>query len=266
MTSDLPKMARKSGDKKRGIMFAEGAFYHKLQVEITYRHEPGEWHGPTSKFAGEALPKTVAKLRAKQPLKVVVFGDSISTGSNASQFTNAAPGCPPYANLVAGALEKHFGSKVSLQNKAVDGTTSENGLKLVSDEQIGKDQPDLVIIGFGMNDVYYKHDAAKYQANIRGMIDRIRADAPNTEFVLVASMLPNAERGIPLTLFPKYREALTELCGPGVTLADVTSMWEELLKRKSFYDLTGNGINHPNDFGHRVYAETILGLLIDAAR
>jgi len=34
-----------------------------------------------------------------------------------------------------------------------------------------------------------------------------------------------------------------------------------LLERKSVYDLTGNGINHPNDFGHRVYAQTILDQL-----
>ena len=40
-------------------------------------------------------------------------------------------------------------------------------------------------------------------------------------------------------------------------------MWAELLKRKTFYDLTGNGLNHPNDFGHCVYAETLLALLID---
>ena len=35
-------------------------------------------------------------------------------------------------------------------------------------------------------------------------------------------------------------------------LADMTSIWEALLKRKTFYDLTGNGVNHPNDFGHCV--------------
>lgn len=266
MSSDLPKMGRKSGDKKRGIMFAEGPFYHKLQAEVTYRHEPGQWQGPTPKYAGDSLPKTVAKLRGKQPLKIVVFGDSISQGSNASLYTKAPPGCPPYAGLTALALEKHFGSKVTLTNKAVDGTTSKEGLQLAKDGEVANSKPDLVIIAFGMNDVYYKHDADKYQANIHGMIERIHADAPNAEVILVASMLPNAERGIPLALFPKYRDALVELCGPGVALADVTSIWGELLKHKSFYDLTGNGINHPNDFGHRVYAETILGLLIDAPK
>ena len=117
-----------------------------------------------------------------------------------------------------------------------------------------------------MNDVYRQHGVAKYKANIRGMMDRIRADAPDSEFILVASMLPNAERGIPLEKFWLYRDALAELSGPGVALADLTSIWGELLKRKSFYDLTGNGVNHPNDFGHCVYAQTLLALLIDTPK
>jgi hypothetical protein len=43
--------------------------------------------------------------------------------------------------------------------------------------------------------------------------------------------------------------------------ADATSLWAELLKRKDFHDLTGNGLNHPNDFGHDIYSEVILELL-----
>jgi acyl-CoA thioesterase-1 len=262
MSSNLPKIARKSGDRTRGIFFDEGPAYHKLQMEVTYRHEPGEWSGPTPKYAGELLPKTIAKFRNKQPVKLVLCGDSISLGSNASLWIKSPPGCPPFGQLTALALEKHFGSKVTFINDAVDGTTSSDGLRKAKDGQIAKQLPDLVIIAFGMNDVYYGRDVAKFKANIRGMVERIRADAPDTEFILVASMLANAERGIPLEKFWRYRDALAELSGPGVALADLTSMWGELLKRKSFYDLTGNGVNHPNDFGHCVYAETLLALLI----
>jgi hypothetical protein len=46
-----------------------------------------------------------------------------------------------------------------------------------------------------------------------------------------------------------------------MVLADMTTLWLELLERKNAYDLSGNGLNHPNDFGHRVYAQIILGLL-----
>jgi hypothetical protein len=43
----------------------------------------------------------------------------------------------------------------------------------------------------------------------------------------------------------------------------MTSAWEEFLRRKKDHDLTGNGVNHPNDFGHRVYAQILSSLLVD---
>jgi len=33
-----------------------------------------------------------------------------------------------------------------------------------------------------------------------------------------------------------------------------------MLEHKHDFDLTGNGLNHPNDFGHRLYAQTLLSL------
>ncbi len=51
-------------------------------------------------------------------------------------------------------------------------------------------------------------------------------------------------------------------CRPGVALADMTSIWAEMLKHKKDWDMTGNGVNHPNDFGHRVYAQVLSALLI----
>ncbi len=27
--------------------------------------------------------------------------------------------------------------------------------------------------------------------------------------------------------------------------------------------MTGNGVNHPSDYGHRLYAQSILALLVD---
>ena len=42
-------------------------------------------------------------------------------------------------------------------------------------------------------------------------------------------------------VFPKYRDELALLCRPGIALADMTSVWEEFLRRKQDHDLTGNG-------------------------
>ncbi len=265
MTSNLPKIPRQAGDKTRGIFFGESAQYHKLQVEVTYRFEPGQWKGPAPKYAGESLPKTIAKLQSKQPFTLMLCGDSISAGANASLMTKVPPGCPAYGELTALALEHHFGNKVTFINHAVGGWTSGNGLQQAKDQHIGKAKPDLVLIAFGMNDVFQRN-AAVYQENIRNLIETIRADSPDTEFILVASMLGNSEWGMPMEQFPLYRDALAKLCGPGIALVDMTAMWEALLKRKTFYDLTGNGVNHPNDFGHCVYAQSVLASLIEAPK
>src|SRR5262249_45570825 len=116
---------------------------------------------------------------------------------------------------------------------------------------------------YGMNDVGYA-SATHFSGCIERMMQQIRQAVPAVEFVLVAPMLPHPEWDYPVPgRIEEYRDGLAQLCGKGVVLADVTSLWSALLARKSTYDLSGNGINHPNDFGHRLYAQTILALLVD---
>ncbi len=65
----------------------------------------------------------------------------------------------------------------------------------------------------------------------------------------------------PREMFAVYRDQLKSLVEPGVAVADLTWVWELLLRRKHDLDLSGNGLNHPNDFGHRLYAQALLQLL-----
>jgi len=261
MSSSEPKIRGRRGDDTRGILFGEGAFYHALQAEVTYEAKDARWEGPRPEFAGERLPRLAARLKAKQPVHILVCGDSISAGGNASKVTKASPGCPAFPELVAGALGRANQSEVTLTNVAVGGWTSDQGLKQAQDDRPAKvKQPDLVIIAFGMNDVG-RRDVARYKKNVEGIISEVRKDAPDAEFLLVATMLGNKEWFLPMDQFPIYRDALVELQGPGIAVADLTVMWDALQKRKSFYDLTGNGVNHPNDFGHLVYGQTIFATL-----
>lgn len=264
MTSKSPKIGRQGGDKTRGIFFDNADGYHKLQIEVTYELEAGQWKAAVPTYAGESMPNTMKKLRAGEPIKLTLCGDSISAGYNASKYTKAKPGCPAYGELVALALEKKFGGKVTFENHAVSGWSAGRGLQHATEKNLGEGKPDVVIIAFGMNDVFQR-DAAAYQKNIRSLMEVIRKDSPATEFILVASMLGNAEWGMPMEQFPLYLNALKELTGPGVVLADLTTLWGDLLKRKSFYDMVGNGVNHPNDFGHQIYAQVVMALLTPPA-
>jgi acyl-CoA thioesterase I len=241
------------------LMFSEGDLFHRRQLRTSYIHPPGQWRGSIPSVDEGALPRTLELRKARAPISIAVAGDSISEGYSASGFLGLPPFQPPWVDRVASGLQAAYGSPISIHNCACAGWTADQGLADV--ERVGSAVPDLVIVVFGMNDSGYA-SAQDFGGNIAGIVAGVRAQAPDAEFVLVSPMLPNPEWHYPvMERFAEYRQALGALRGPGVALADVTAIWTELLVRKSVYDLTGNGINHPNDFGHRVYAAVILALL-----
>lgn len=60
-----------------------------------------------------------------------------------------------------------------------------------------------------------------------------------------------------LIFTPDSMPVLTRADGSIVYEAGKDYTWEKLLTRKNFADLSGNNVNHPNDFGHRLYAEVL---------
>lgn len=241
------------------IFFGAKTEYQDLQTAITYDCAPGAWSGSVPVYAGEQLPRTTQKLQHGDPVRLVLLGDSISTGCNASGWAGVAPHLPPYGELVRRALAARFHSEVSLRNLSLGGANAAWGA--TRSEAVAEAQPDLLIVAFGANDAH-RRPAADYQADLRNLIAGVRAKQADCEFILVSTMPGNtAWTSLQPKLYSDYRDALAALVGPGVAFADVTGLWYEMLRYKSYYDVTGNGVNHPNDFAHRVQAQVLLALL-----
>ena len=254
------KLTHRDGNGE--IFFGAKLEYHNMQTCITYRHEPVDWTAVTPKFDQQALPRTIGRLQDGKPVSIVLIGDSISSGCNASGWAGEAPFQPSFPGLLQQHLEARYESEVQMTNPSVSGKDTRWVLSTI--DLVVEPKPDLVIVAFGMNDAAGR-SAKEYQANTKAVMTKIREKLPNTEFILVATMLGNRDwPRLKQELFPQYRDALKELCEPGIALADMTSIWTEFLKRKQDWDLTGNGVNHPNDFGHRVYAQVLSTLLVPA--
>lgn len=254
------KYALTHRDGNGEILFGATHEYHDMQTLVTYEHDPAEWKGPVPTFDAAKLPRTTKLLREKQPLKVALLGDSISTGCNASGWAKVAPHQPPYQDLLVLSLEGAYGSKVTLENVAVGGTSTPWGVANIG--KVTDAKPDLVILAFGMNDSSGR-PAKDFQANTEKMIAEVKKALPEAEMILIATMLGNKDWvALKQELFPQYRDGLASLCKPGIALADMTSIWSELLRHKQDWDMTGNGVNHPNDFGHRIYAQVLSTLLV----
>ena len=242
-------------DGKSHMLYAQGRFFHDLQSVASYTAAES-WTSPKPTPAVQ-LDRIRTRLTARGPVKIVVLGDSISTGLNASLTGDAPPRQPGYPELVAQDLQKRFGSKIELKNLAVIGMGANWGLKQMP--AVLAEAPDLFICAFGMNDASGKIPPDQFTATLRQIVGQLHAARPECDAILVSPMHANPEwnRSSP-ELYPAYAAAMQTLTAPGCAIANVGTVWTALLERKGVLDLSGNGLNHPNDFGHRIYADVIL--------
>ncbi len=230
------------------------------QVAVTYEAEHKElsWT-PTCSL--ERLPRLVRKLQAKDPVTVVLYGDSISCGYDCSGLYGQEPQQPVWAELLQHEMHAKWGAQVQFQNTSLGGADSDWAIRNAG-ERVCDLRPDLVILGFGMND---RCGAAEYREKTRMLMETIRRESPEAEFLLIATTLPNALARTAPHYFcahqDEYSEGLRELTGSGIALADVQALQKEMEKRKRYIDLTGNWLNHPNDYLARVQGQVVLKAL-----
>lgn len=159
-------------------------------------------------------------------------------------------------------------TRIKMTNFSVGGKDSYWGL--TQTEAVSAVNPDLVILGFGMNDGSSYTGEQAYYNNMLTIIQEIRKSNPNCEFLLLSTMLPNekitwSEGGKSvLGNQEKYLAKLQTLAQEevGVALADITTLHKEYLTVKKYKDMTGNNVNHPNDFLVRLYAQTIVKTIL----
>lgn len=244
------------------VLWQEGHYFHDRQLWVTYTHAKNLWNGPVPQYAGSKFFTTLSKLRAGQPVKIVLIGNSITAGANASGVMGTAPNMPAYGELFVEYLRSVYASAITLKNVAVGGMNSSWGASNVH-SLVTVENPDLVVISFGMNDGTGGMDPVSFQRNIQAIMNDVKGTNPLAEFILIATTLANPETfyaGQQVNYGPK----LKELAGRGVVVVDMTTVHQELMKGKLFRDMTGNNINHPNDFLHRWYAQQVAGLLFNA--
>ena len=163
--------------------------------------------------------------------------------------------------MTVNELQSRYHSIIMTYNTSVGGTASQWG-GLNTSTVTGK-KPDLVFIGFGMNDGTLRVSKEKYKRNIESIISKIRQKCPDCEFVLISTMLPNEEAQGFYGEQENYLSVLNELECEGAVVADITSIHKEFLTKKRYCDMTGNNVNHPNDFLSRLYAQVMIQTICD---
>ena len=239
----------------------------KREVAVTYKHNE-KWLGYIPKYCGDILPRTTSMLKNKEPIKIAFIGDSITELGDISGSQKCAPFMPRYSEMVIERISSLIGTEIKYENVAVGGTSSDNFLKNEAIRNtIYNLEPDLVFIAYGMNDGgWIKPDI--FVENIKAIIYDLKAKFPSCEFILISTVIPNRDacwsNQSPIYIYQSdYEKAMEILEEKGIALARITSIYSYMENIKGFYGMTATGINHPNDFTVRVYAQTILKMLFE---
>lgn len=244
------------------LMFAEGHEFHDREYCVTYTHTDA-WQGYIPSADPDRLPLTKAKLREGKPFTFGFLGDSIATGANSSKVIGVPPFASSWPEMICERLREIYGSDITYINKSVGGTCSSWGAEVVTDG-FRDNAPDILLIAFGMNDASGGVDKNVFRDNNRIIADKIREINPACELIFTSTTLPNPLANQFVRDHDTHEPLLCALAdeyGCEADTARMTTMHQYLLTKKRFYDMTGNNINHPNDFLARVYAQTVLALL-----
>jgi lysophospholipase L1-like esterase len=250
-TSTLPDFAKnvlygqKDFDHTKFAGFSNHAFF----VWADYATTNGTaWAQPNDQTAG--LVKARAKLAAGGPFKIVSYGDSITAGGEAS--TPDLRFQAMYGKYLQGQFPK---AKIEVEDASISGYASIHGIDWW-DKYIGKTSPDLVLVGWGMND----HNTGcvepeQFRKNLVILVGMIR-ERKGAEVILFSAFPPNDDWHYGSHRMGVYAEATRAAAAEAkCAYVDVFSTWEMVLQRKDQSSLLGNNINHPNDFGHWLYEQ-----------
>lgn len=234
------------------LIFDNADFFARHQVEVDYEAEVMDFPEVlTSQL--DKLPRIRKKLAAGEAVEVVHLGDSISDGFNASGFVGVPPYRPTWSQQFVDHLREKYGSPVQYRNFAINGSCC---LKAIDMRELWMNRnTDLLIIAYGMNDLGLGNKV--FLDAHRLLIGLARLINPDVEIILVATMAANPIwNAVNPQRLQEQHDGIMKLAseyGDEVAVANVYDLWQECVRRKGYYSLTGNGVNHPNDFGHKLY-------------
>ncbi|HZJ11021.1 MAG TPA: GDSL-type esterase/lipase family protein [Trueperaceae bacterium] len=217
-------------------------------------------------------------------LKIAAFGDSVTQGF--TQVDTLEPDIV-YHQKVKSALEAaHPGLEVEVNNAGLALDTATDALERLGRDVLSED-PDLVIVGFGLNDAIGLGSATgglagidEFRRSLSAIIDGVHQHNAAQVILLTPNFMVSRddvrhiaekERAYLPLLLPVQRDGVVAAyadaarqvgAAKAVPVADVYQAWARLeAEGRDTNELLANGLNHPGAEGHELTAELILAEL-----
>ncbi len=205
------------------------------------------------------LDRLAGRIREEQPVRLVFWGDSISeVGRRPLWYGGAGKPENNWGAVLAARLEEKYpGVTFEPVHAGIGGQNTYEGLGRLDD--LWKSRPDVVFVAFGANDCYWHHlyPEQTYRA-LDEMLGEIRSRGIDAVVVGTAGNAPadSTFAHIPGTVEAQRRAARKREV-PFVDTRAAMMAAAEGGRRWGDYHLEPTDC-HPNDAGHRVWAEAAL--------
>ena len=213
---------------------------------------------------GSNLSRFIKRCQAGRDVTVVAVGDSILEGTTVTA-DGGTLGVDDCLSRVATLTEARFGNTVTTSNRAKSGHTVMMGpLSLLWNYAV-TDDPDLVLIDYGTNDISadimsapvpgYKMDDSI--AGLERLFRRLRTDVPQADLCfIIANPYTAGSSSNPYK--QAYNKRVLDVCGAyGVEVVDMYAAFVALGDYSGYMADT----THPNSAGHHLYADTVMAHL-----
>jgi len=223
---------------------------HGWFIWADYRTTNGRiWAKPNDQ--SKYLVDVRKKLEAGGPFKIASYGDSITAGGEASEVDFRFQW--RFAKYLQAKFPK---SKIEVQDVSIPGYASQQGIDWFDKYMGTVEQPGLTLVGFGMNDHNIgTTEPDKFKKNLIKIVKMIR-ERKGAEVILFSAFPPNDNWHYGTHRMAQFAAATKQAAAEAkCAYVDVYSTWKMVLRRKDLPSLLGNNINHPNDFGHWMYAQ-----------
>ena len=271
--------------------------YPSFAISVTYKHTKTFDDGYTPAAPAsqtEKLQKTIKKLKNGEDVNIVIYGDSISCGWSSSGLNpdikiyddtntegnfksyniNVAPYAPTWIQMFETELKNRYpNANINIKNLSLGGKSSpwaaqnvEKRLALWKDKNGKQVTPDLMLIGFGVNDSAGNVSVQNFKTNIQNIISTARRVSGNSdmEALMYSPMYPNQDavlwKATTLLSYEKVMEKIAD-ADENAGLLKLSSIYDEIVKCKAPEDYLNTNLNHGNDFTARVYYTSIMAAM-----
>ena len=202
-------------------------------------------HASKSLFIALIMTLLFTNVYAQDPIKIMLYGDSLMAGY----------GLPQKDNLASELSReiKSNDSTISFINASISGNTSKNGLSRV-DWSLG-DNPNIVILCLGANDMLRGLDPSLTKNNLDSIINKF---INNNAIIILAGMQS------PESMGPKYKkefDAIYPDLSAQYNLIFMPFLLEGVALEK---ELLQADFKHPNAKGIRVMADNLNPYILQA--